>query len=170
MKIELMDQPILIIRSTQPPKSRESEILGKEALEQIENLLEEEISEIRNKLQSESNLTLEEYFTPFNLHLQTEQEITSVILESEWREQDEEIKEQEQGPLDLQVSKLMRVVKITYESNEECNATRPKLLKWLSEQKDKQIPSICGLNHMDFILISAKEILPMMNSLQLQLL
>ena len=48
MKIELLDQPVLIVKSLSPYQLDNFE--EKEALEQIEHFLEEEILQIRDKL------------------------------------------------------------------------------------------------------------------------
>jgi hypothetical protein len=169
MEIELMDQPILIIKSASP-----GPVLGetpKDTLLQIESLLEEEIVEIRNKLQSDEKGVFTNYLTQFNLHLQTESEVTSVILESEWRDQlgDGVVLDQEDNEaedlIDLEVSELMRVIKITYSQDGQLGQERRKLFRWIADQQ-QLIPFISGVCSCDYLLISAKDILSSINKLK----
>jgi hypothetical protein len=167
MKIELLDQPVLIVKSLSPYQLDNFE--EKEALQQIEYFLEEEISQIRDKISSGQIVGLEEYFTTFNLHLQTENEVSSVVLESEWKNNtiiDEgENPILEELPPDVKVSELMRVAKITYSDPDQLISERKKLLQWLISQSS-DIPIISGLNNYDYLLFSAKDILNLINSLK----
>jgi hypothetical protein len=166
MQIELMDQPILIIKSASPgPVVGES---PKETLLQIESLLEEEIVEIRNKLQTDEKNAFANYLTQFNLHLQTEAEVTSVILESEWRDQMGDSltpnidNSEAEDFIDLEVSELMRVIKITYSNPAD---QKRGLLKWIVSQNDN-IPIISGVSTSDYLLISAKDVLNIISKLR----
>ena len=188
MKIELMDQPILIVKSSSPaPTSFDSQ---QDTLKQIENLLQEEIHEIRDRIDSHNEeVILSEYFTDFNLHFQTDKEVVSVVLESEWQEQtgDELNLASEDNPdsmMDLQVSKLMRVLKVSYSEDLEENSNKnldpadkhalmakqrlnekKKILKWVIEQ-NTNIPLISGLGKDDYLLISASDIINSMGQLR----
>ncbi len=167
MKIELLDQPVLIVKSLSPYQLDNFE--EKEALEQIEHFLEEEILQIRDKLSSGQIIGLDEYFTTFNLHIQTENEVSSVVLESEWKNNTNTEESEDQAlsdlPADIQVSELMRVAKITYSEKDQLIAERKKLLQWLINQSS-DIPIISGLNNNDYLLFSAKDILNLINSLK----
>lgn len=167
MQIELLDQPILIVRSASPKDTIAES--PQEALLQIESLLEEEIIEIRNKLHSDDKNLFSDYLSKFNLHLQTEDEVTSVVLESEWRDQmgegfllNNDVNEAEEI-IDLQISELMRIIRITY--SEQKLDERKKLFKWLFAQNNN-IPIISGLCSCDYLLVSAKDIISSMNSLK----
>lgn len=169
MKIELMDQPILIVKTAPPaPVSAESQ---RETLEQIESLLEDEIVQIRDQLKTGASFALNEYFTDFNLHLQTDNEVVSVVLESEWQEQNEEgivdtgEADEQSDLIDLEVSKLMRVVKVTFESKESAEAERKKLLRWVAAQQTP-ISIVSGIGSSDYLLISARDILNSINNLR----
>ncbi len=168
MRIELMDEPILIIKSASP-----SNIAGdspKETLRQIESLLEEEIIEIRDKIVSDDSNSFFGYLTQFNLHLQTDNEVASVVLESEWRDQmgmslDGETAESDEL-IDLEVSELMRIIKIYYsDDTARANLERKELFLWLSKQSIN-IPIVSGVCSFDYLIISAKDILVCMNSLK----
>jgi hypothetical protein len=67
--------------------------------------------------------------------------------------------------IDLNVSDLMRVVKISYTSSDTVLQERKKLYEWLAKQ-NQSIPFICGLGSRDYLLISAKEILNSMSYLR----
>lgn len=167
MEIELMDQPILIIKSAAPSGQAEQDF-QKEALIQIESLLQEEISDVRQKIKSDDSGFVNYYLTEFNLHLQTEEEVVSVVLESEWQEQMGTEADEHENPeeaIDLKVSDLMRVVKISYTSSGTVLQERKKLYEWLAKQ-NQSIPFICGLGSRDYLLISAKEILNSMSHLR----
>jgi len=174
MKIELMDQPILVITTVPPaPVSAESQ---RETLEQIESLLEDEIVQIRDQLKTGSSVSLlNEYFTDFNLHLQTDNEVIAVLLESEWQSQDENGMfslnglEEQSDLIDFEVSGLMRVVKVIYEDKLSAREDRKKLLAWVAEQK-AEIPLVSGLGSSDYLLISAKDILNAINHLKVSLM
>lgn len=160
MKIELMDQPILIVKSSSPaPTTVDSQ---QETLKQIENLLQEEIHQIRDKIDLGEEMMLSDYFTDFNLHFQTDKEVVSVVLESEWQEQiEDEVGSAEITPdnlLDLEVSKLMRVIKITYSEPKESLAERKKVFAWIINQPNN-IPLIAGLGSNDYLLLPASDII-----------
>ncbi len=164
-----MDQPILIVRSVPPTQVAPS---GKDTLKQIENLLEEEITQIRDKLDSGIEVVLNEYFTEFNLHFQTDKEVVSIVLESEWQEQVEadsfglpEDDIEGDSLIDLNVSQLMRAIKITYSKNEAPAQVRKKVLAWIIAQAD-EIPFLGGLGSCDYLLLPAKSIVSSINNLR----
>ncbi len=167
MQIELLDQPILIVGSASP-KGAIAES-PQEALLQIESLLEEEIVEIRNKLHSDDKNLFSDYLSEFNLHLQTEDEVISVVLESEWQDQMGEgflptdgLNDAE-DIMDLRVSELMRTIRITYSGDDF--EERKKLYQWLSSQTSN-IPIVSGLCSFDYLFVSAKDIISSMSSLR----
>jgi hypothetical protein len=175
MKIELMDQPILIVKSSTPtPASLDSR---QDTLKEIENLLQEEIHELRDRIDSEGEeIILSDYFTDFNLHFQTDQEVVSIILESEWQEQIEgESALDENSPdslLDLNVSKLMRVVKVSYSENENADENKEIRLKekklihqWIIDQEE-EIPFLSGLGKDDYLLLCASSIISSISRLK----
>ncbi|HEY9886355.1 MAG TPA: hypothetical protein V6C96_03740 [Vampirovibrionales bacterium] len=165
MKIELMDQPILIVKSGAP--NALVDFSQRDTLEQIEELLEEEIHHIRDKLGSEDKVSLQEYLTDFNLHFQTNEEVVSVVLESEWNEQvAENFDPDEEGgnSIDLEVSSLMRIIKISYENESESLKGKKDIFNWLYKEK-LSYPLFSGLNgYSDFFLVPAKDILTVVNS------
>lgn len=170
MKIELIDQPILIIKSPSPSDKVEGG-LQKETLLQIESILEDEILEVREKIEANEANFASYYLTNFNLHLQTDREIISVVLESEWQEQMGDEIENHDSPenlLDLKISDLKRIVKISYSKDyhteEVVRAEKKKLFKWLSAQ-DMNISLISGIDSADYLLVSAKDILTVINHL-----
>ncbi|MDX1921251.1 MAG: hypothetical protein SFU25_11030 [Candidatus Caenarcaniphilales bacterium] len=156
-----MDQPILIVKSSSPaPTTADSQ---QETLKQIENLLQEEIHQIRDRMDLGEEMILSDYFTDFNLHFQTDKEVVSVVLESEWQEQMEDGGNDSDSNvpdnlLDLEVSKLMRVVKISYSELKEALLERKKIFAWIINQSS-EIPMVCGLGSNDYILLPASDII-----------
>lgn len=162
MRFELFDEPVLIIKSE---LSNELKTPDAETLEKIESLLEDEIVEVRRQLDSDSKESLDGYIIPFSLHLQTETEVSSVLLESEWRES--EGLDDEEDDLDVQnnesyeVSQLMRVLKITYDEPSE----RRKIFDWLFSSNER-FPFVHGFSSNDFLLLPAKSIFQLMGGLR----
>lgn len=166
-----MDQPILMIKSASPSTIVEEES-PKETLLQIESLLEQEITQIRDRLESDSQFVVSHYLTQFNFHLQTDLEVVSVVLESEWKEQIEDnilLSEQASGNItedliDLDVSELMRIVKVKYSQGQRMFLERKSILNWIAQSSD-YIPFISGLGSCDYLLLPAKSILSSMSQL-----
>ena len=163
MRFELFDEPVLIIKSE---LSNELKTPDAETLEKIESLLEDEIVEVRRQLDSDSKESLDGYIIPFSLHLQTETEVSSVLLESEWREsggldeEDDEITEAQDNE-NYEVSQLMRVLKITYDEPRE----KRKIFDWLCSSNER-FPFVHGFSSNDFLLLPAKSIFQLMSGLR----
>ena len=170
MQIELLDQPILIVKSASPQDTVDDS--PQETLSQIESLLEDEIIEIRKKLHSDEGQSFTPYMSNFNLHLQTDSEVVSVVLESEWKNQMGEgfnshtdLINGAEEVIDLEVSDLMRIIKLNYNDNlGTIKKEKKKLFAWLAEQS-ADILLISGLASYDYLLVSAKDILNSMNGL-----
>ncbi|MDX1917960.1 MAG: hypothetical protein SFT81_02295 [Candidatus Caenarcaniphilales bacterium] len=156
MEICLLDEPVLIIKSASPIDPENS----KETLEQIESMLEDEIYHIRSQLQEEHPQLMANFLSTFSLHLQADDDVYSVILESEWRSQVEEGEADE-----LEISPLMRVVKINYPERSKIDRERKKVYAWLAQQSEAY-PYVTGLGEADFLLLPAKTILTAIGSLR----
>ncbi len=193
MKFELFDEPVLLIKSILPLMLNDSE---EETLIKIESLLQDEISLIKEDIDKSSQQILNNYLTPFNLHLQINNEINSILLENEWNQLESQkkfLEELSQENFDVIDDEEDNYNKSTTEEEQQQNKNtdfnlnskvselqrivriiynspdeRIKIFDWLSQKskENQNFPFISNFGDSDFLLLPAKTIFPLLSSLQ----
>ncbi len=164
MRIELLDEPVLFIKSKQSVKPDSS----REALEHIETVLQGEIEQVRRELSGSGAINMQEYFGSFGLHSQIPGEVNSVLFESEWEEQikEEKLSAEEMLEQDLEVSELRRVILLHYEARKDPWPERRLVLSWLGAGAKSNWPCVIGVGTVDFLFVPARDIILAMNDLE----